>query len=105
MIVQSAKAQNQVRIDSLLNALNQSHDTAKVWVWMELSAEYHSFNPNKAIQYGEKALHLAQKLDYRQGIGRSLHYIGTAYRAKLDFTRSRKYFFLSLPFMKKSAIL
>lgn len=90
-------AQNQVRIDSLLHALKNKKDTIKVNVLNELSLEYHSFDPDKAIEYGEKALELAQQKKYTKGVAKSLRYIGVGYRQKMDFTHSRKYFFLALP--------
>lgn len=95
-ICQPGFGQNQVHIDSLLHELKSAQGITKVKVWNELSWEYHTFKPEKAIDFGNKALGLAQKLNFEKGIALSLHNIGRAYRAEKDFIRSRKYLFWAL---------
>ncbi|NJL13557.1 MAG: tetratricopeptide repeat protein [Microscillaceae bacterium] len=92
------RAQNQFRIDSLLSRLPVSPSSQKTAIWIALSQEYHQFNPEKAIEYGQKGLQLAQKQGKTAYIAQSLRAIGRAYRARHDYTRARKYFFLALPY-------
>ncbi len=94
-------AQQQIRIDSLLQRLPIAKDSQKVEVWAALAHEYREFDPDKAISYSKKAYQLAHTISYDKGRGASLHIIGSAYRNKLDFMRARKFLFLALPVEEK----
>ncbi|MFD2934863.1 tetratricopeptide repeat protein [Spirosoma flavum] len=72
----SAMAQQSKR-DSLENLLQHtSADTNRVILLNKAVGLYFSNNPQKAKQYAEQALRLAQKLDYQRGIGRSYLSLG-----------------------------
>lgn len=68
----------------LLDSLHQlattlPADTSKVNVWNNLSWEYHRVDVEKTFLYGEKALQLAQKLNYQKGEARALNLLAIAY--------------------------
>jgi len=63
--------------DSLQDILKKStQDTSKVIILEQLCDEFTDENPDKAIQYGEQGLNLAQKINYKSGIAYCLHLLG-----------------------------
>lgn len=94
-------AQDEVRVDSLLQKLKTVKNKQKVDVYNALSNEYYHSDPDKGLMYGNKALSIAKKLDYIAGIAEGHRYIGKCYRSKLDFTNAKKNFYLALPLEEK----
>ena len=67
--------------DSLMGKLSErSEDTSKVNLLNELSTIYFSINPEQGINYGERALELAQKLKWKSGIAYAYLKTGSNYR-------------------------
>ena len=70
----------QSRIDSLLNILKSSkEDSIKITVLNDVADAYTSSEPEKTFSYAEKAYTLAEKLDYRKKMPRSLRLMTYAY--------------------------
>ncbi|MFN3194521.1 MAG: adenylate/guanylate cyclase domain-containing protein [Chlorobiota bacterium] len=64
-----AQLQGQARIDSLLAELPKAKgDTNEVKLLNSLSFAFRGINPDKGIEYGEKALVLSEKFDWKKGI-------------------------------------
>ena len=101
LIGQNLYAQNQIHIDSLMQELLIAKDTARAQVLTNLTFEYHQHNPEKALEYGQKAIELSQKLKLDHYTARSLRYMGVAYRINRDFTRALKHFYLSMAVSEK----
>lgn len=69
--------QENTEVDSLLKVYHtQPNDTSKVKTLQSLFQSYLYNQPKQALEYGEKALRLAQELDYQKGIARSYYDIG-----------------------------
>jgi len=67
-----AQLQGQDKIDSLLKELPKAKgDTNEVKLLKSLSFSYKGSNPDKGIEYGQKALALAKELGWRLGQARS----------------------------------
>jgi tetratricopeptide (TPR) repeat protein len=101
LLFSSALAQNQAQIDILLSKLKTAKDTARVTVLNDLSFEYHTFEPAKALDYSTQALEIAQPLNYTLGIANSLRHLGLAHQSNLDYLQAQKYFHLALALVEK----
>jgi len=66
--------QDSIKIDSLRNILNTAdEDSLKVEILLDLFWEYRRSNPEKAIEYSQQALEIAQSIEFTMGIARTLH--------------------------------
>ena len=80
-------------IDSLLKELpKQKEDTNKVNLLTATSFAYYSINPDEGIKYGQQALALATKLEWKKGIGNANNRLGTNYSTKSDYPKALEYF-------------
>lgn len=98
----TSQAQNQVIIDSLNSALKTAKGTQRVDVWNALGYEYYYFNPEKSLEYSDKALSLSQKESYGLGVGVSMRHSGLAYRSQGDFTQALKHFYIALSYLEQA---
>ncbi|CAG5017108.1 hypothetical protein DYBT9275_05702 [Dyadobacter sp. CECT 9275] len=77
------------KIDSLENLLRKSsEDTSRVNLLVDLAMEYWASAPENTIHYSEKALQLAQKLNYLRGQARSYQGIAVYHWQKSDYISS-----------------
>ena len=84
-------------IDSLKTRLKVSvEDTAKVRLLGKLSFQYFRFDTDSGIHYANRAITLAQNLNWKTGLAFSYNYLGTNYAVKGDFPQALKYFGMSL---------
>ena len=97
-----AQLQEQQRIDSLLSELPiTTEDSNKVNFLIDLSFTYCSINPDKGINYGNQALKLSQKLNWKKGIANSNSKIGNNYYMKSDNSHAFDYYFKALHLFKE----
>ncbi len=72
-IINFSFSQESVKVDSLIHALNQpNEDSTRVEILLQLFWQNRRSNPEKAIEYSEQALSIAQSIEFTQGIARSL---------------------------------
>jgi hypothetical protein len=96
-LLASAQKQGIERIDSLLAELiNAKQDSNKVKLLNDFSYTYRVINPDEGIKYGNHALQLAEKLNWKKGIAYSNQRLGNNYLNKSDFQSALKYFQTSL---------
>ena len=79
-----------VRIDSLIATLQNSRDSSKVNVLLELATEYEYVDHQKAVEFAQNALDESVKIKFSRGEIRSnyessLHYF-LFYKSDLYFT-------------------
>src|SRR5438128_12600369 len=75
-----AQLQRQDRIDSLLTQLpTANEDTNKVKLLIDLSHTYYSINPDEGLNFGNQALSLAEKLNWKRGVGNACRTIAGNY--------------------------
>ena len=97
IVVVNAQLQGQAKIDSLTAELSKSkQDTNHLKLLNELSFIYYTIEPDKGIEYGEKGLLLAQKLDWIQGLAGCYNSLGVNYASKSDYPKALEYYHKSL---------
>jgi len=98
-----AQLQGRALIDSLLAILPAAkEDTNKVNILNKVCAGYYAINPEEAIKYGEKALTLAQSLQWKKGIALAYNNLGVNYWAKSDYPKALEYYISSLKINEES---
>jgi serine phosphatase RsbU (regulator of sigma subunit) len=96
LCVSGLSAQNDA-ILSLQNFVNSIHsDTARIEMLIELSQKYSDSMPDKAFDFGFKALVLSKHLDYLPGIGKSHNNLGDLYWYENDYVSSSEHYSIAL---------
>ncbi|MBI3510581.1 MAG: tetratricopeptide repeat protein [Bacteroidetes bacterium] len=82
-------AQND-QIDSLLKVLQtqEESDTNKVITLYKLCAKYINSDTKKAIEYGNKAKDLGEKLNFKRGVASALNNLGIVYENEGDYEKA-----------------
>lgn len=84
---------NQRIIDSLTNLANKSpSDSDKVRLLSQLSKTYYPIDFKKGIDFGNQALHLAEKIGWKEGVLKANNALGANYWARYDFIRAQDYY-------------
>ncbi|MFI5172657.1 MAG: tetratricopeptide repeat protein [Chitinophagales bacterium] len=79
-------------IDSLKTAIAKTPaDSNKVKLLVSLSFEYAYEQPDEGLKYGNEALALAKRINWKTGIGRANSVIGSNYVNKADYVNGLKY--------------
>lgn len=99
--VSLAQKQGQERIDSLLNVfkvdsaagkLNENvPDTNIIQLMIDLSYEYYRVNPDAGIYFGNKALILSKKINWKRGVASAGNKTGLNYWAKSNYPKALEY--------------
>lgn len=77
------------QIDSLKKiATSPLHDTLKIKALSDLCYEFLSINQDSSIFFGERAVALAEKVDYKKGLGNARSDLGLAYFFKGDLNNA-----------------
>ncbi|MFY7964898.1 MAG: tetratricopeptide repeat protein [Chitinophagaceae bacterium] len=84
LTVTSLSAQNLV-IDSLEKLVPIQKDTLLATTYNELTWQYRNVNRDKAIEYGNKAIQLATKLNYSKSIAQAYNDLGIIYFDKENY--------------------
>ena len=85
-------AQDINQVDSLNKCfLATENDTDKVSLLTKIAVHYWYNNPDTAVVIAEKALHIAEKMNYKIGIANSLHVIGYAYFIEGNYPLALEY--------------
>jgi signal transduction histidine kinase len=93
----TAQAQNQQYIDSLMTLLETSkEDTSKVNYLNALGWELMYRNPDTSIIIGNQSLVLSEKLEWKKGKASSLGRLGVYHWQKADYSISLEYHFRAL---------
>ena len=89
--------QKQTSINSLLVTIqSMKDDTLKVNQLHKIALFYIDSDSSKAIHYGQRALHLSDKLHWKEGVANSNFYLGTIDYSHQKYNRSLVYFNRSL---------
>jgi tetratricopeptide (TPR) repeat protein len=77
------------QIDSLKKVTSSTaHDTIKIKALSDLCYEFLSVNQDSSIFFGEQAVLLAEKVQYKKGLGNASSDLGLAYFFKGDLNRA-----------------
>lgn len=88
-LISFAQNEDQAHIDSLLVELpKMKEDSLKVVTLNELSILYKGLNSTQGLKYGQKALLLAQKIEWIEGIAIAYNTIGQNYYAISNYNQA-----------------
>jgi adenylate cyclase len=89
-----AQLQGQAKIDSLLSELpQQKEDSNKVKLLDLLSNIYSTISPDRGLKYGQQAMALATKLDWKFGIALTCSSLGLNFQNQSDYPKALYFFF------------
>lgn len=85
-------------IDSLQSVVHSSimEDTTKVKALIYLSQHYQEYDSGKGLEFGNKALLLAQTINYKKGTGKAHNNLGDIYWYRGDFASSSDHYLKAL---------
>jgi signal transduction histidine kinase len=90
------------KIDSLLIVLkNSKQDTTTVNTFSRLSSIYYYSDSKKNLQYAQKAMALATKINYEKGIALAYNNFGIYYYLKANYPLALNYIYKSLHLFEK----
>jgi tetratricopeptide (TPR) repeat protein len=90
-------AQNQTPVDKMLRSLeSMKEDTLKVNQLNKIALSYSDSDSTKAFFYSKKALSLAKKLQWKDGVAKSHFYLGTIYNVYFYYDKALNSFDQSL---------
>ncbi len=92
----SGFSQDYPEIDSLKALLKNVSSEEKVEVLNELSKAYFGISPEKILEFGNQALELSEKLDYKKGIAQAFNRIGSGYFYLSNYDKALEYYLKSL---------
>lgn len=102
LICTSLFSQEQKSIDSLLHCINsETNDSIKVNLMNELSGIYIINEPEKAKEYANKAIQIAEKFSYTKGATYSYDLLGIIHLFEANYEKSVEYFSKSLEVYKE----
>jgi sigma-B regulation protein RsbU (phosphoserine phosphatase) len=97
-----SQKRGQQRIDSLLSVLSKSgEDTHKVNIYGVLSYEYSTIDPVKGIEFGEKGIELAEKLNWEKGLGSTYGCMAPNYQNTGNIEKALELYYKSLNVSRK----
>lgn len=93
----SKQKQYSQSIESLKESLEKvTEDTTRINILNRLTSSYFYTNPKEGIPYGERALKLATKLNWKKGIALAYNNLGVCQWVLTDYNKAIHYFDLSL---------
>ncbi len=90
------------KIDSLLNKLPQATDSLKVHILSDICWELKYTDPERAVDYGNKALTLAKQLNYQSGVARAYNNLGFVLLIKTNYPEALDDFLESIKIEKNN---
>lgn len=92
---------NDKKIDSLLTRLNSANPQVNLKTYIELIGFNNRVQPDKSIEYGNKALELARKLNDLKAEGDIYYLIGLSFHSQSDYKSAMNYYDSSFVMRKK----
>ena len=90
-------SQNVRKIDSLFKVLSHApEDSTKADILFRLGWETSYRNLGEGLKYSKEAMDLSEKLDYKKGLVRSYHDLGSIYLDMGEYDRANEYLFKEL---------
>ena len=98
IVIVVAQLQGQPLVDSLLKELpKMKEDTNAVKLLSNISFTYNTINPDEGIKFGEKAIKLAEKINWKAGLAGCYTNLGVNYDiGKSDYPKALEYYHKAL---------
>jgi adenylate cyclase len=104
LCIQRAYAQlrGQARVDSLLKELvsgpyRNKEDTNKAILFKNLSLEYSAIQPDEGVRYGNAAIALSEKLNWKRGVAMGHVNLSSNFMAMGDYNQALAHYRLAIP--------
>ena len=95
--ISSKQEQYSQSVDSLKELLKKTTvDTTKINILNRIASSYFYTNPKEGIPYGEAALKLATKINWKKGIALANDHLGVCQWVLTDYPKAINYFYKSL---------
>lgn len=102
MLLLTAQLERQFNFDSLKKVAPAMPDNqAKVSAYLDMCQYSWSVNPPEAVEFGKKALAVAEKIKWEQGIANANGVLGLSYGNLADYNLARQYLQKSLAISQK----
>ena len=88
-------------IDSIEHLLPAQHDSVLAASYNELTWQYRNIDRKKAIDYGQKAIELSQKINYLRGEAQAYNDLGILYMDAQDFEAALASYTKAIPIRQK----
>ncbi len=96
-LINTAFSQNDPKVDSILNIINTTtNDTTKIKELYGLCWLLRYTDLNKAVEYGEQAINLSKKIQYKPGLAESYKSMGGVYYVNSNYSQSYDYYVKSV---------
>ncbi|HAS42089.1 MAG TPA: hypothetical protein DCS93_16530 [Microscillaceae bacterium] len=82
--------------DSLIQKIDKAKGLNKVVILNKLSSLFLSTNPQKSIEYAQKAINTSQEINFKPGAGRGLNNIGQAQLIQGNYVNALAYYLRAL---------
>jgi serine phosphatase RsbU (regulator of sigma subunit) len=97
------QGQNLNKLDSLKLKLSvEKSDTGKVILQYRIAYELQFSDPERSLKYTNEALSLAERINYKRGIGNSLIQLGNIEQIKGNFSGAEEYTLKALEILEKA---
>lgn len=92
IVIHSSAQSIEQRLDSMISAIPNVEDTARVILLCDISADYFNIQPDSGIAYGKRALALAKELKSTRGLAIAYKAIGRCYAIQGKYPEALEYF-------------
>lgn len=93
----TAVSQRQIAVDSLMSRLEKTeNDSARVNTLNALVLAMRMNEPEKSLEYIKESMALAEKINFKKGIGDAYHITGILYSNKGDYKKALENYFAAL---------
>lgn len=96
LISVSAVGQNNIQIDSMINALEGANDEKKIDIYKTLCWDNRYSSPSKALEFGQKALEIAIQTEKKIEEASLYNYVGIIKRNQYDYPEALNHFYQAL---------
>lgn len=89
LAIDFTSAQNRKNIDSLFSIINTTkYDSLKIEAYNELVWEYYGIKNDSALYFAKKGISIAEKTNYKVGLGNALRYAGIVYERMANYPKA-----------------
>lgn len=100
--IKHLKGQQASIVDSLINITKSDiEDSSRVLIYEQLAFQLMNNKPQKALEYAQKGLDLANNIDFEKGKARNLNRMGSIFRITTNYAKSLEMHFKAIEVAEK----